>query len=70
MDFINCKGSKFYFTLLLSHESVHDRCFTFRVIYVGFVCIVYGGCGTGADRRMANNGLTVIQRKRSWTNLE
>ena len=40
-----------------------------RVIYVGFVCI-YGGRRARADRRMAYNGLAVIQRKRSWTNLE
>ena len=65
MDFINCKVSKFYFTTLLSRESVHDKSVTLRVIYVGFVCIVYGGRGAWADSRMA-----VIQRKRSWTNLE
>jgi hypothetical protein len=70
MDFINYKVSKFYFTTLLSRESVHDRSVTFRVIYVGLVCIVYGGRGARADRRMACNGLAVIQRKRSWTNLE
>jgi len=49
---------------------VHDRSVTFRVIYVGFVCIVYGGHGAWADRRMANNGLAVMQRKWSWTNLQ
>jgi len=70
MDFINCKVSTFYFTMLSSRESVHDRSVTFRVIYVGFPCIVHEGRGAWADRRMANNGLAVIQRKWSWTNLE
>jgi len=70
MDFINYKVSKFYFTTPLSRESVHDRSVGFGVIYVGFVCIVYEGRGRRADRRMAYNGLAVIQRKRSWTNLE
>jgi len=60
VDFINCKVSKFYFTILLSRVSVCDRSVPFRVIYVGFVCIVYGGRGAWADGRMANNGLAMI----------
>jgi len=70
VNFINCKVSKFYFAMLLGRLSVRDRSVPVRVIYVGFVCIVYGGRGAWADGRMANNGLAMIQMKRSWTNLE
>jgi len=60
VDLINYKVSKFYFTMLLSRESMHDRSVPLRVIYVGFVCIVYGGRGAWADGRMANNGLAMM----------